>query len=241
MGAETGAGRTQKEGNMASVAHSELERMVTPEKRRRRRSRLDGRVLEYVLHNNARLDQPQDAAGIARALAAPYSTVTAAIRRLERAGCLVPTLVVNNFLTRYCHEYLVAIAIDGRAITKGDAERRERLAKLPGSAAHRDGGPVECFVEELFHSLESSRDYRDHLVACDAVLLHGAPDRDFELDILTDDGSYSLGRWIRNELTGNPCIRAMHTTTVGFRFSRNGYSGQHANNQQAGNGLTAEK
>jgi DNA-binding MarR family transcriptional regulator len=207
-------------------------------KRRERRSKVDARVLEHLLRRGARLDQPQHPGAVARALDVPYSTITAALRRLERAGRIASTYVVNNFRTQYCHEYQVALAVDGRAIAATDADRRERLVQLPDAVGLRDGGTAELFIEELIDRLARSPAYRDHIVVCDAIFLHGALDRDIELNILTNDGSFSLGRWIRDELTGHPCIRAVYTVTVGFRYSRNGYSGQHVNYQHTlANGL----
>jgi DNA-binding Lrp family transcriptional regulator len=205
---------------------------ATP-KRRERRSRLDGRVIAYLLRAASRQDQPQDANSIAQALDVPYSTVTATLRRLDRSGRLAATYAVNNFRTPYCHEYQVAIAVDGRAIVNSDKKRRERLAKLPHADRLRAGGTAELFIEELIDGLARNPHYCNQLIICDAVMLHGATERDIELNVLTNDGSYSLGRWIRDELTGNPCIRAVHTVTVGFRYSRNGYSGEHANHQHA--------
>jgi len=208
-------------------------------KRRERRSRLDGRIIAHLLRDGAHQGHSQDAHSIAEALGAPYSTVTASLRRLERSGRLVPTYIVNNFRTPYCHEYLVALAVDGRAIVNSDKRRRARRAKAAAADSLSDDGPAELFVAELIGDLIQSR-YRENLIVSDAVLLHGATDRDIELSILTNDGSYSLGRWIRDELAGNPCIRAVHTVTVAFRYSRNGYSGEHVNYREAAaNGLAA--
>ena len=205
----------------------------TARPRRARRSDLSRRVVEYVLRANSRLDGPQEARQIADALGVPYSTVTAALRRLVGSGRLVPRFIVNGFRTRYCHEYRVALAIDGRAIASSHKKRRERLSRSPLAAGLRDGGPDELFIEELIDSLANNRAFRDHLIVQDAILLHGAQDRDVELCMLTDDGSFSLGCWIRNELSENPCIRGIHTVTVGYRYNYNGYSGQNVNHDRS--------
>ncbi len=56
----------------------------------------------------------------------------------------------------------------------------------------------------------------------------GAADRDVELSIVTDDGLYCVGRWIRNALSCHAGMRTTHTVSVGFRFSRKGQAGQGA-------------
>ena len=48
---------------------------------------------------------------------------------------------------------------------------------------------------------------------------------------MTDDGSYTLGRWARDKLTGNMSISSIHTITVGFRYGLYGYSGLHVSKE----------
>jgi DNA-binding MarR family transcriptional regulator len=202
-------------------------------KGRRRHSPLDDRLVQYLVRAGARRERPLDAKHMAKVLAVPYTTVTAALRRLAAKGRVTERYIVNSFRTSYCHEYIVSLMVNGRAIASTHKKRRERLAKLVG-AGLRDGGAQELFIEELIDGLAGNRAYRDHLIIRDAVILHGAPERDIELRVLTDDALFSLGRWIRNELAANPCVRRVHTMTVGFRFSCNGYSGQDLNCDAAG-------
>ena len=195
---------------------------------RKRHSTVDERLIENLLRLSANLYEPQDTKRIAAKLEVPYSTLTAAIRRMSSDGRIVTAHLINQFLTRFCHEFILSIALNGSAFAHAEpGHQARRVSRDNGTLANR--GMVERFIDRLLSDLESAPEYRSHLIVTDAVLLHGSPDRDVELSIVTDDGSYSIGRWVRNELTGNPCIRQMHTIIVGYRLSRNGYSGQDAN------------
>ena len=196
-------------------------------KQRSREGKLEAQIVEHLLRASVRLDRPETPREIAAALNAPYPTVTATLRRLAQRGQVHHTYIVNNFKTRFHHEYRVALKLDGRQITKGDERRRKKLANQTDGHGIPDGGPIERFIEELRIDLAANPELHKHLVISDAVVLHGSPDRDIEISVMTDDGSYTLGRWVRDKLAGNVCISSIHTITVGFRYGLYGYSGHH--------------
>ena|GEM_PF-5263516 len=194
-------------------------------KRRRRHSPVDERVQRYLLQASLWMDQAPANKQIAQALGVPYATLTASLRRLARADVTVSMRAVNHFKTRFRHEYKLGLTVNGLEIAASDKERRMRLTKRRRELPLRMGGPVELLIEELIVDLATTQ-YAEHIIVYDAVILHGSSDRDIEFRIVTDDGLYSLGCWVRNVLAGNACIRSLHTVSVGFRYSFNGYSGQ---------------
>lgn len=198
---------------------------------RAREGKLETRILEHLLRASVRLDRPETPREIAAALNAPYPTVTATLRRLAQRGQVYHTFIVNNFMTRFHHEYRVALKLDGRQIAKGDERRRKKLANQTDGHEIPNGGPIERFIEELRVDLAADPALHKHLVISDAVVLHGSPDRDIEISVMTDDGSYTLGRWVRDKLAGNMFISSIHTITVGFRYGLYGYSGHHVSKE----------
>ena len=196
-------------------------------KQRSREGKLEAQIVEHLLRASVRLDRPETPREIAAALNAPYPTVTATLRRMAQRGKVHHTYIVNNFKTRFHHEYRVALKLDGRQIAKGDELRRKKLANQTDSHGISNGGPIERFIEELRMGLAANPEHHKHLVISDVVVLHGSPDRDIEISVMTDDGSYTLGRWVRDKLAGNVCISSIHTITVGFRYGLYGYSGHH--------------
>ncbi len=196
--------------------------------KRERQTLIDTRLIDHLARSSFRLNRTQSPKEIAEAIRVPYSTLTAALRRLEVKGQISHVYLVNPFRTRYCHEFLLSMALNHSALAQSKTGWNRK--QVPSHRLDsRDRGPMDRFVGELLAGLEADADYRKHLIVTDVVMLHGAPDRDVEFTIVTDDGSYSIGRWVRNRLSGNPGIRQMHTLTVGYRASANGYSGEHAN------------
>jgi hypothetical protein len=149
---------------------------------------------------------------------------TRKIRRKESRPKIHRAFVVNPYETEFCHAFRIALRVDGRQMakiySKKDTGRTTRL---------RSPGAVECFVEHLLQEASQNPLVKDDLIITDAAILHGAPDRDVELQVLTRNGIYSIGKYVRDVLVRNPCVRGVTTATIGWQYAFDGYSGQHAN------------
>lgn len=186
----------------------------------------DEKILTYLLREGVPIHEI-DARLLAQSLKIPYSTVTATLRRLSDHRKVFRTLIVNGFATRYCNEFRLGLELDGREILRERAAGPDGLSSDCPSGPTRIGGPIEHFVEGLRQAIKEDSAIGKHLILRDALILHGAPGRDVELEILTDDGSVSIGRYVRDTLSQNPCVRSIHTVMVGFRLAFFGYSGAH--------------
>ncbi len=191
--------------------------------------KLNGRLSEYLLRANVRPGLGQGPKDIAGELKVSYSTVTAHLRRLVSTGRAFQRYIVNPFRTRFCHEFRVGLRLDAHQIKKAyDATFKSPDSKTSRKAAEY-GGPIEWFVEHLIEEVSQHEWLVHHLIITDGVILHGAPGRDVELTVLTDDGMYSAGRYVREVLVAEPGILEAMTQTVAWRYRFLGYSGRHAN------------
>ncbi|MEE9295050.1 MAG: hypothetical protein V3W34_08855 [Phycisphaerae bacterium] len=171
--------------------------------------RVGDRLVEYLLRRAVGVNREIGIKGLGEKLQTSYSTLTANLRRLAKSGTVVPTYQVNPFKTRFCHEFRVGVRI----------------------TAHRVGGhsTLEKFVEKVIRKVHRHPEFGKHIIITDAVMLHGAGDRDMEFTVLTDDGAYSIGKYIRAELINEAWVAQVTTVTVGWRRCFDGYSGEHAN------------
>lgn len=185
------------------------------------RKSMNGEVVERLLRASARLDRGVDVKLIAAQLDAPYSTMTAHLRRLERDGTMRPHLVVNPFKTAFCNEYRIEMRVDGQQLKARHAARKRR-----GSAGNATT-LQESLVHEIVAAIAGDARTRDHVIVTDAVFVHGSQSRDIDLHVLTNDGIFSIGHYVRDVLQLHPCIKRVTTLTVGWRYCFNGYSGQH--------------
>ncbi|MCP3905787.1 MAG: hypothetical protein GY715_19340 [Planctomycetes bacterium] len=88
---------------------------------------------------------------------------------------------------------------------------------------------MEWSLHRLVSAVDEIESLAQHLIVTDIVMLHGAPGRDVEVTLLTDDGIYSVGRYVRDVLGPLPFIVQSTTQTVAWRYCFDGYCGKHAN------------
>jgi len=190
------------------------------------RAPLNGRLVDHLLRTSIRRMVEQAPKSIAADLAAPYSSVTAHLRQLVRQGAVCHTYVVNPFRTRFCHEFRIGLRLGTRRIrNEHDARSGEHENRQPGSnGASRS---IEWFFSRLLRRIRQRQfDWlTSHLVVTDVVILHGAPGCDVEMTVLTDDGIFTAGRFVREVLLAHPAIKHAVTHTVAWRCSFDGYSG----------------
>ena len=208
-------------------------------KGQRARGDLPALLIRHLLRSDVRSEASGDPAAISRALGRPYPSVTGSLRELmptrgkkdprkKRAKDSRPKIhrafVVNPYETDFCHAFRIALRVDGQQIEKMYSKKETgRTTRLDGP------GAVECFVEHLIQDASQNPLLKDDLIISDAVFLHGAPDRDIELQVLTRNGIYSIGKYVRDVLVQNPCVRSVTTATIGWQYAFDGCSGQHAN------------
>ncbi len=196
-------------------------------------------LLDYLLRQMLRMDEAKTLKEVAAELEMPYATLTANLRRLSernRKKGTVPRVysahVVNPFETEFNHEVRIELSLDGGVIAKTDTARRKQLVRQAEAAdGLRDGGPLERFIEAKIRELCETEPYNQHIIMREALILHGTSGRDVDLHVLTNDGAYSIGKYVRNVLVQDPCIRSIRTVTIGWRYSMNGYSGQRRSTQ----------
>lgn len=175
-----------------------------------------------------------------------YSTVTAHLRTLtgrgeEKGGkkdrakaaeqVAYQTYVVNPFRTRFCHDFRIDIRVDGKQLADKYGRHHANAAKSKKRAQKRDKGSVERFIETVISDVSSDPEFRDHLIVTDATILHGTADRDIELSVLTDDGSFSITRYVRDRLVCYDGVERVTTVTVGYNYRFDGYSGEYTNHR----------
>ena len=200
-------------------------------------------LIRHLLRSDVRSEASGDPGAISQALGRPYPSVTGSLRELMPAKAkksvkkgtrqkrikesrpkIHRAFVVDPYETEFCHAFRIALQVDGQQMAKTYAK------KEAGPATRlRSPGAVERFVEQLIQEASQNPLVKEDLIITDAVILHGAPDRDIELNVLTRNGIYSIGKYVRDVLVQNPCVRGATTATIGWQYAFDGYSGQHAN------------
>ena len=203
-------------------------------------------LIRHLLRTDVRSEASGDPGAISEVLGRPYPSVTGSLRELmpvsgkkdrkkgprkKRTKDSRPKIhrafVVDPYETEFCHAFRIALQVDGQQMAKTYSKKETgRATRL------RSPGAVERFVEHLIQEASQNPLIKDDLVIIDAVILHGAPDRDIELNVLTRNGIYSIGKYVRDVLVQNPCVRSATTATIGWQYTFDGYSGQHANFQR---------
>ena len=210
---------------------------------RRGKGDLAALLIRHLLSTDVRSEASGDPRMISETLGRPYPSVTGSLRELmsakgktgrqkdagKRRGeeprpKIHRAFIVDAYETEFCHAFRIALRVDGRQVAKMYSKKEtSRTTRL------RNPGAVERFVEHLIQEASESPLVKDDLIVTDAVILHGAPDRDIELHVLTRNGIYSIGKYVRDVLVQNPCVQSATTATVGWQYAFDGYSGQHAN------------
>lgn len=200
---------------------------------RHARGEVGNAIAEHLLRRSASRSWVESPRDIAEELGVPYSTVTAQLRRLVDRGQVIHPYLANHFAMRFCHEFRVGIEASGEMFSRLYGERgREVEFSGPGRSEAPVGGesePLARFVEDIVREISEHPHCRDHLIVLDAVFLLGAPGRDLELHVVTDDGAFSLSHCITEVLAGNPCVRSTTTWTVMWRSQFGARSGEWAN------------
>ena len=199
-------------------------------------------LIRHLLRSDVRSEASGDPGAISRILGRPYPSVTGSLRELmplrvikgdkkgtrkilrkESRPKIHRAFVVNPYETDFCHAFRIALRVDGRQIAK------MYLSKETGRTTRlRNPGAVERFVEHLIQDASENSSVKDDLIISDAAFLHGAP-HDIELQVLTRNGIYSIGKYVRDVLVQNPCVRSVTTATIGWQYAFDGYYGQQAN------------
>ena len=233
-----------KVGDFGRVASREVARKVRPRRRTAKKPQAPSKgakgdlrvsLIRCLLRTDIRSAVARDPAKISEVLAKPYPSVTANLRQLtnpsvdrksgERpAPKVYRAYMVDPFATEYCHAFRIALRVDGRVLAEKYARpSRRRASRL------RSPGAAERFVEHLVGEAAENALVKDDLIITDAVVLHGAPDRDVELHVVTRNGVYSIGKYVRDVLTKHECVESATTVTVGWQYVFDGYSGHYAN------------
>lgn len=207
---------------------------------RPKRAKLNGRCEEYLLRQGVRPGRVQGPKEVASDLGVPYPTTTGYLRYLRRAGIAHQTYAVNPFRTRFCHEYRIGVRLDGQRTADCYTRGQAREGEFGDAEGRQRYGPVERFIEEIITNVRQHPEFDAHLIIIDAAIIHGSSERDVEFHVLTDDAFYSIGRYVRNVLFVHPCVQSVTTVTVGWRYSFDGYAGQHASDQHPPAGREAE-
>lgn len=192
-------------------------------------------LVRHLLRTDVRSAAAGDPATISEVLGKPYPSVTANLRQLmnppedRRSGKrpapkVYRAYVMDPFETDYCHGFRIAMRVDGRVL----AEKYARPSRRTVSRLRRPGA-AERFVEHLIREASENALVKDDLIITDAVVLHGAPDRDVELEVFTRNGVYSVGKYVRDVLAKNECVESVTTVSVGWQYAFDGYSGHYAN------------
>jgi hypothetical protein len=202
--------------------------------RRQSEQSLERRLTEHLLRHGVRPAHRLRPKIIAADLGVPYSSVTAQLRRLTETGRAHMTYAVNPYRTRFCHEYRIGLQVEVHKVQTAYEQLLTSADEDERRAAALHGGPVEWFLNGLVDGVKKHESLAEHLIVTDVVMLHGAPGRDVEVTVLTDDGIYSVGRYVRDVLGPKPFIVQSTTQTVAWRYRFEGYCGKHATGSSTG-------
>jgi hypothetical protein len=91
--------------------------------------------------------------------------------------------------------------------------------------ASEDISTTERFIETLIEDAKKKKNPR--LLIIEGVIVHGDPNRDIELTLLTVHGISDALLWIRDELTPKySFIRGINTVSISYSHRWRAYAGQ---------------
>lgn len=217
---------------------------IDPPRRKKANGCLNGnhltaRLEEYLLRSSASPPLAREAKAVAADLKVGYSTITTRLRRLQSAGTVYRVHLINPFATRFCHEFRIGIRVDGHRTAKRFGAGCGDAGGSGPDDGRQGGGQVERLIRDVIHRAVKDRQLADHLIVMDAAILLGAHDHDVELSVLTDDGAYSVQRYVSRVLITHPCVITATTAMVAWRWRFDGYSGESANRQNGIAGHTS--